>query len=146
MDGSIFYSISSQSRCSLKHPTTLTSLSNICSPAGTFLHVNNSYLGCQPYLTKEPLHLPQRDGHRHVIYCQSHLTIPTKITPLTGPTTAGTGRNKGAAEEGERQQGCIIHLFITPSLFSSHHSKSRKKKTACPLFFCFCKCQLSKRD
>ena len=54
---------------------------------------------------------------------------------LKGPTPADTGWEGGGAGRGEWQHRCIIHLFIIPSLFSSHHSKPTKKQPALSLLF-----------
>lgn len=141
-----FVSLFSWSRCSFKHPSTfLISLNSNCRPAGTCLHVNNFYLGCQPHLTKESLHVSQRGWCQHVTSrCRPYLTIPTKIRPLTGPTPADTGRDGGGAGREEWQHWCIIHLFIIP-----HYSPliiPSPQKPVCPLFFCLRKCHLSERD
>lgn len=109
-----FVNVSSWSRCSFKHPSIFViSFNSNCRPVGTCLHVNNSYLGCQPHLAKELLHVSPR-GSASTCHFTVDRTWQSQLRSdrLTGPTPADTGREGGGAGREEWQHRCIINLFI----------------------------------
>lgn len=126
-----FVIVSSWSRCSFKHLSIFViSLNSNCRHAGTCLHVNNSYLGCQPHLTKELPHVSGGTGVNMSLCCRPYLTIPTKIRPPRR-TNSGWHRKRGRWSKKRGMTAQMYNSFIHhPSLFSSHHSEPTKNQPA----------------
>lgn len=149
----IFVNVLSWSRCYFKQ-SSVFGISANCRRAGTRFHVNNSYLGRQPHLTRE-LHqcVAEGAGVNVLLYRQPYLTIPTKIR-LSRRTISRWHRKRGRWSRNRRMTAQMYYSFIHhPSLFPpliilspAKKEKKEKKGRAWPVFFCLCKCHVSERD
>lgn len=89
------------------------------------MHVDNSCTACQPHLTTEALHMSQRGRCQHVTLRRSHMTIPTKIRPLTERLQLIQEEKRWSRKR--RMTAQMYNSFIYhASLFSSHQSKPTK--------------------
>lgn len=116
--------------------TLIFMISNInWSSAGTCLHVNHPYLGCHPLFNKRAASCVS-DGPMS----SRHFAVDRTWQPqlrsgcLTGQTLVDTEKRRRWG----RKRGMTAQMYNSfihhPSLFSSHHSKAKKKQLA-PSFF-----------